>query len=311
MLELITKEEDIIKYNEILELVTEENEIEKCQKFLEKTIKNNFNQELFLKDWKFNHNNEKDIWYWTGSWQKDGFDWYLNEFGLLNDLLESKERVIIAAFNIKIKGKVNIAAGGFAKNENGQINLIHRGNFCRIKKKVFFDWYKSQSQNFLGKINEYGKIKDVVIIGDIESENFIRNLTLFIKSVSEFKYFINEETNLIPEFLIPEVLRHDFENIDIEKIEQVIFVHKRNQKIVEKAKKLAAGKCQLCDYNAPFNKDNEPYLEVHHIEWLSENGADSIENTVALCPNCHRKMHALNLDEDIEKLKKITSSYNL
>ncbi|WP_296863638.1 HNH endonuclease [Thermosyntropha sp.] len=28
-----------------------------------------------------------------------------------------------------------------------------------------------------------------------------------------------------------------------------------------------------------------------HIEWLSRGGTDTIDNTVALCPNCHRKMH--------------------
>ena len=43
---------------------------------------------------------------------------------------------------------------------------------------------------------------------------------------------------------------------------------------------------------APFKKRNgEPFLEVHHVMWLSEGGSDSIENTVALCPNCHRKVH--------------------
>jgi hypothetical protein len=31
---------------------------------------------------------------------------------------------------------------------------------------------------------------------------------------------------------------------------------------------------------------------------LSENGEESIENTVALCPNCHRKMHILNLQSE-------------
>jgi len=29
------------------------------------------------------------------------------------------------------------------------------------------------------------------------------------------------------------------------------------------------------------------------------------QNTVALCPNCHRKMHNLNLVKDIELLKNI------
>ncbi|WP_231702590.1 HNH endonuclease [Desulfocucumis palustris] len=60
----------------------------------------------------------------------------------------------------------------------------------------------------------------------------------------------------------------------------------------------------MCDSPAPFkDKKEEPYLETHHIEWLSQGGTDTIDNTVTLCPNCHRKMHTLNLNSDIEKLK--------
>lgn len=68
----------------------------------------------------------------------------------------------------------------------------------------------------------------------------------------------------------------------------------------------AKGNCQLCDKPAPFmKKDGSPYLEVHHIDYLANGGSDTIENVVAICPNCHRKMHALEKQKDIVKLKKI------
>lgn len=77
----------------------------------------------------------------------------------------------------------------------------------------------------------------------------------------------------------------------------------RSTWVSEYAKRAARGICQLCGKNAPFkNKDGEPYLETHHVIWLSEGGRDSIDNTVALCPNCHRKMHVLNLRDDKQKL---------
>lgn len=80
----------------------------------------------------------------------------------------------------------------------------------------------------------------------------------------------------------------------------------RNAFVAEHAKRRAKGICQLCEQSAPFeNKSGEPYLETHHIKWLSEGGADTITNTVALCPNCHRKMHTLNLKEDIKKLLEV------
>ena len=56
---------------------------------------------------------------------------------------------------------------------------------------------------------------------------------------------------------------------------------------------LANGKCEECHSEAPFIKKSNglPYLEVHHIIPLSENGLDEVKNTLALCPNCHREIH--------------------
>ena len=54
----------------------------------------------------------------------------------------------------------------------------------------------------------------------------------------------------------------------------------------------ADGHCELCGAAAPFLMESEePYLESHHIVWLAEGGSDTPENTVALCPNCHRELH--------------------
>jgi 5-methylcytosine-specific restriction protein A len=81
-------------------------------------------------------------------------------------------------------------------------------------------------------------------------------------------------------------------------------VLEHNEYVAELARRRANGCCQLCGCQAPFrSKQNEPYLEIHHIKWLSKGGRDTIENAVALCPNCHTKMHILNLGDDRRKLK--------
>lgn len=52
------------------------------------------------------------------------------------------------------------------------------------------------------------------------------------------------------------------------------------------------GYCELCDNPAPFtDADGFPFLEVHHIKPLGEDGPDVVENAIALCPNCHRRCH--------------------
>lgn len=74
------------------------------------------------------------------------------------------------------------------------------------------------------------------------------------------------------------------------------------------AKYMANGICDLCGEQAPFvDSKGKPYLETHHIDWLARGGEDSIENTVALCPNCHRRMHVLDLDADRQHLKSLKS----
>ena len=81
--------------------------------------------------------------------------------------------------------------------------------------------------------------------------------------------------------------------------------YKRNPFVSEYVKRLAKGICQLCQEKGPFIKDGVPYLHCHHIEYLSQGGKDVIENCIALCPNCHARIHELELPDDKEKLLKI------
>ncbi|TDS98212.1 5-methylcytosine-specific restriction protein A [Rahnella sp. BIGb0236] len=67
----------------------------------------------------------------------------------------------------------------------------------------------------------------------------------------------------------------------------------RNPYVVVEVLERAKGICEICKLKAPFlrAKDGRPYLEVHHIQPLSEGGMDIVENAQAICPNCHRKAH--------------------
>lgn len=71
------------------------------------------------------------------------------------------------------------------------------------------------------------------------------------------------------------------------------FVFTRNPDVVAETLALAKGTCQDCHLPAPFHRrsDNTPYLEVHHRKPLAEGGTDTLDNAIALCPNCHRKAH--------------------
>lgn len=64
------------------------------------------------------------------------------------------------------------------------------------------------------------------------------------------------------------------------------------------------GACELCRQPAPFISSNgKPFLEVHHVKRLADQGPDCINNTVAVCPNCHRALHlAINSHSLVELL---------
>ena len=75
-------------------------------------------------------------------------------------------------------------------------------------------------------------------------------------------------------------------------IERKTQIWKASQAIKLYAKKRAQGICEGCGNPAPFVKDdNSPYLEVHHINRLSDGGPDDPGWVAAICPNCHRRSH--------------------
>lgn len=87
-------------------------------------------------------------------------------------------------------------------------------------------------------------------------------------------------------------------------VDQVVYY--RDPAVKEMVKRIADGKCQFCGEAAPFeDKNGVPYLEEHHVIRLADGGTDSIDNVVAICPNCHRKMHVLDDPGDKKMLLEI------
>ncbi|SDD62184.1 HNH endonuclease [Ruegeria marina] len=79
-----------------------------------------------------------------------------------------------------------------------------------------------------------------------------------------------------------------------EKQKATTTIFKRNPDVIAEVLFRANGICEACHEPAPFDRlsDGTPYLEVHHKIPLAKDGADTVENAVALCPNCHRREHS-------------------
>lgn len=73
----------------------------------------------------------------------------------------------------------------------------------------------------------------------------------------------------------------------------ISYQYVRDPQVVAYALRKAKGVCGGCRQSAPFvsRRSGLPYLEVHHKRTLANGGSDTIDNVIALCPNCHRKRH--------------------
>ncbi|MFP9062570.1 HNH endonuclease [Natrialbaceae archaeon A-chndr2] len=79
---------------------------------------------------------------------------------------------------------------------------------------------------------------------------------------------------------------------EIEYTRQQTQEYTRTPKVREYVKQRAGGICEGCGESAPFtSKTGDPYLHAHHINELSDSGEDTIESVIALCPNCHYRVH--------------------
>lgn len=73
----------------------------------------------------------------------------------------------------------------------------------------------------------------------------------------------------------------------------------RNPYIARYVKDLSHGFCALCGQPAPFiDQQGIPFLHSHHVQYLSQGGHDTINNCIAVCPNCHARIHTLEDPKD-------------
>lgn len=78
-----------------------------------------------------------------------------------------------------------------------------------------------------------------------------------------------------------------------EQVQVTTTAYRRNADVVAEVLERASGICERCGASAPFIRasDGTPYLEVHHKKRLADGGEDTVENAIAVCPNCHRELH--------------------
>lgn len=160
-------------------------------------------------------------------------------------------------------------------------------------------------ENYNGFISIVEIIRNIMqeVISDVNIRLIDAHSFLWIIRQKSFRDWVpDEETAVNIEQDIENQLEKRAEGHDGRK-SRLMASYIRNAEVARLTKERANGICELCRQPAPFrDRKGNPYLESHHVIWLSRGGADSTDNTVALCPNCHTRVHVLDDPRDMKKM---------
>jgi 5-methylcytosine-specific restriction endonuclease McrA len=67
--------------------------------------------------------------------------------------------------------------------------------------------------------------------------------------------------------------------------------YRRDIRVREAVLEFANGRCERCGQEGFLTASGERYLETHHVIGVAERGPDTVDNVIAVCPNCHRQAH--------------------
>ncbi|MFB5088339.1 HNH endonuclease signature motif containing protein [Psychrobacillus sp. PGGUH221] len=129
----------------------------------------------------------------------------------------------------------------------------------------------------IGGFQSISKLKVIKSSLEIEDKNFYSQVQKSLNSRSEERQKrINNISNPYPN-----------------SYNTTIKQYYRNPDVIAEVLIRANGICEKCEKEAPFKRasDGTLYLEVHHIKGLADGGDDTVENAMAVCPNCHREFH--------------------
>jgi predicted HNH restriction endonuclease len=197
------------------------------------------------------------------------------------ELLDSRRKIILQHLN---RFQPNEASD---LNKNKAANLITIRNLQKLETQLSTGLLIKTNDNQALKprtqSGNWSEVYDSALFAITESETEETNNRKLAKGIAESKK------------LAANVLQKRLETAARipERVQIISVGFRRNADVIVAVLNRANGICERCKQKAPFirKSDGTPFLEVHHKITLAKGGEDTVENALALCPNCHRESH--------------------
>ena len=229
------------------------------------------------------------------------------QFNRLTEVFKNKYDLISFLYFVKDSNRYTPVMPGSMERA-----LLYIGVDYRLKGQCSFSNY-TQFLNMLGEIKEI--LEDVwpgLYLSLLDVQTFLWELGAKDKDKKE-TYFqqwlssVSSEVMANVESSVESYFDGKFAEGPDTKQQKKTAAFSHSAEVARITKKRANGLCELCGICPFMDRSGIPYLESHHIIWRSQGGKDNTDNTAALCPNCHTKMHINPQAEDISYLKMLRS----
>jgi hypothetical protein len=137
-------------------------------------------------------------------------------------------------------------------------------------------------------ISEWARIGDKIIIGNVGPELFVARIDGLVSIEQDIPFEIADKISKDEIEKRAAKVKGKPGKRSTNRQEYI-----RNPWVIAAVIKRSGNKCEMPGCTAPlFKRENDtPYLEVHHIVPLAEDGDDTVANAAAVCPACHRELH--------------------
>ena len=125
--------------------------------------------------------------------ENDDYNRYFNGFGIVRPDVNI-EMSVFCEINIEKDGLNKNTAGAFAKDIQGNLYVIHRGNIAGINRTEFFNKYAGKT----AQIQDGNTKTEAIIIGNLDDPKLPEDIKTFVFEVAQIKGLLN---NKLKEFL--------------------------------------------------------------------------------------------------------------